>query len=220
MTSLLHRRWAALVLLLSAAVVSVHGFVPQSSLRPGVTSPSLKPPRLPSTSLAAISSKKVELTIQSNNFLRGKLLLVMSKFLIPPKIYIDAFARIWSNTYWPEVAMIVAMLNAETIGKWFYLWQGRAADQKKELVTQRKVSVVQSSQGAFDEEKTERLLKEFATSKTKKLALGVQQFGRLQGTLYVMDVFLVFLRLIAGGCLKMHTKDQSTARCLKQLEQV
>ena len=119
------------------------------------------------------SPNKVAIAMQSNNVLRGKLMLILHKILVSPSKYWEIIGgRILPNTYWPEVALITAMVNAIPISRWIY-------DKRKG--------------GELEEDVIEANWK---MSKSLQFARVLRQVGLLQAILYVSDVFLVVLKLL------------------------
>jgi small-conductance mechanosensitive channel len=153
----------------------------------------------PSTSLSMVpAAHKVQIAKQSNNFLRGKIMLIAHKFLVPPTVYYAAIQRIVSLTYWPEVVIIVAMVNIMPMARWYYLRQQMQQRKKqREAVAEEANADVNKDNNADEHDKErEQILHSFTATNRYKMALVIEQFGTLQSTLYLSDVFLVFLKLL------------------------
>lgn len=122
----------------------------------------------------AIHIKKVETAMSSNNFLRGKLMILVHKIFVSPKIYAEIFwDKILPMTYWPEVALILIMSNSLSLSKWIY-------------------SLRPSTKGLDDE----AWKAAYKKSKQFKIARVSSQIGYLQALLYISDVILVTLKFL------------------------
>jgi glycosyltransferase involved in cell wall biosynthesis len=142
---------------------------------------------------------KVQMAKQSDNFLRGKIMLLAHKFLVPPAVYYAAIQRIISFTYWPEVVIIVAMVNVMPITQWYYLRQQRKILRRKQHDNDHHHHHHHDhdhDQTAEHDKERQDILHSFVTTKRHKIALVIEQFGRLQSTLYLSDVLLVFLKIL------------------------
>ena len=101
-------------------------------------------------------------------------MLVVNKIFVSPARYWEILVgRILPNTYWPEVALITAMVQAIPLSRWIY-------DQRQ---THRDLEVADIDQ-------------RWKRSKQLQLSLVLRQIGLLQAMLYVSDVFLVVLKLL------------------------
>jgi len=176
------------VLLSSCCFLSVHGFAPASSAfaqKPGITTTFQqplhnKPIHSSSTSTTQLHIKphasKVHIALQSNNAVRGKLMVIAHKVLVSPAKYKYILVdRILPMTYWPEVVLIAAMWNSKRIAQWIY-FRRHAHDES--MTT------------------TSATYKAFRKSKSLKMARVLQQVGFLQAALYISDVCLVLLKLL------------------------
>ena len=101
-------------------------------------------------------------------------MLFVSKILVAPVRYWEIIVgRILPNTYWPEVVLITAMVNAIPLSRWVYEKRPKHRDLEEDAVD-----------------------KQWKKSKQFQFALVLRQVGLLQAILYVSDVFLVLLKLL------------------------
>ena len=101
-------------------------------------------------------------------------MLFVSKILVSPARYWEIIVgRILPNTYWPEVFLITAMVNAIPLSRWTYGKRPKNRDREEDAVD-----------------------KHWKKSKQFQFALVLRQVGLLQAILYVSDVFLVLLKLL------------------------
>ncbi|CAB9499942.1 MscS family protein [Seminavis robusta] len=201
-----------LVLLLLFALPTCDAFVPTHLATPKLILPQdnglVVLPRTtatpPSSTALSVSSRKVQLAMQSNNFLRGKILLILSKFLVAPVTYYQVIKQLLVNTYWPEVFLIGATVNAMPMAQWYFIRQQRRNEKRQQEEESDGPMIADSTVVTLEEEddeeaKEQQLLQwkqSFTATKLHKLAVVLQQFGILQCTLYISDVTLLFLKLM------------------------
>ena len=130
---------------------------------------------------AAIHANKVQVAMKSQNAFRGKLLIIASKLFVSPKTYWEIVQRIWGQTYWPEVAMLVAFVNALPLSRQLFAWRYA-----------RRHNIIDTN----DDDDDHAMVKAFAKSKSRKIALVVRQVGLLQAFMYGSDILWVALRYL------------------------
>ena len=130
---------------------------------------------------AAISAHKVQTAIASNNAMRGKLMIIVSKFLVSPAVYVDVARRLLRQTYLPEVLLIGALIQSMPFVKWIY--------------RMRHSELIKNDNDA-DADKNDAFREAFEASRSYKLARVIQQVGFLQAILYASDVCLVALKFL------------------------
>jgi len=162
-------------------------------------------------SVAAIHARKVQIAHSSNNAVRGKLLLIVSKFLVSPGVYYQVLQRILAQTFWPEVALIATMVNAIPIFQWFFLRQWWFQDKSPVIVIDKEEASSDDADNQEREEYKKACLQAFPDSNTYKFALVIQRVGLLQMIMYLSDVFLVFLKLMDFKFVVKYQAQQAAA---------
>eukprot|EP00977_Amphora_coffeiformis_P008817 scaffold1992_cov187-Amphora_coffeaeformis.AAC.35 len=149
------------------------------------------PPRSSRLFAAAISAKKVQTAMSSNNAVRGNLMIFLSKFMVAPSVYAEVVRKILMQTYIPELILIGAMTQAMPVAAWIFRWRHPELvpdDDDKEDKTDKK-----KDNHEFEEA--------FEASLAYKLGRVIQQVGLLQAILYTSDVFLVALKHLDFKCV-------------------
>ena len=141
--------------------------------------------------------------MSSNNAVRGNLMIFLSKFLVPPSVYVDVVRKILLQTYVPEVVLIAALTQAMPLATWMFRWRHPelVQDDDDDVNVNEDAGAKKRDDTAFEEA--------FEASLSYKVARVIQQVGILQAIMYASDVLLVALKHLD---FKFVTKFQAQRR--------